>query len=161
MPYGRHVTGADPSDPADRSAAAAVLVRRAAPGDRDVVWPLVRSFATSFVPDRGAVDAADDDLLADPDALVLVAEVDARVVGYLVAHVHATLFANAPVAWIEELMVDEPSRRTGVGARLVAEAEAWARNRGAAYSALATRRAAPFYERLGYDESATLFRRLL
>ena len=40
-------------------------------------------------------------------------------------------------------------------------AEVWAAAAGAAYVALATRRAAPFYAALGYDESAAFFRKVL
>jgi hypothetical protein len=39
--------------------------------------------------------------------------------------------------------------------------EQWAAARGCALVALATRRAAPFYRALGYEESAVYFRRLL
>jgi hypothetical protein len=39
--------------------------------------------------------------------------------------------------------------------------ESWAKSRGAALVALATRRAAPFYLALGYEESASYFRKLL
>jgi hypothetical protein len=39
--------------------------------------------------------------------------------------------------------------------------ERWAAERGAKLVALATRRAAPFYQALGYQESATYFRKLL
>ena len=40
-------------------------------------------------------------------------------------------------------------------------AERWAEDAGAAYVALATRRAAGFYARLGFEESATFFRKRL
>jgi len=39
--------------------------------------------------------------------------------------------------------------------------EAWAKARGAKMVALATRRASSFYLELGYEESATYFRKLL
>jgi hypothetical protein len=39
--------------------------------------------------------------------------------------------------------------------------ETWARDRGAAYVSLATRRASEFYLALGYDESAVFFRKML
>jgi len=39
--------------------------------------------------------------------------------------------------------------------------EAWAAEHGCALVALATRRAAPFYRALGYEESAAYFRKLL
>ena len=58
-------------------------------------------------------------------------------------------------------MVAAPARRAGAGRDLMAAAEAWARTRAAAYIALATRRAAPFYRSLGYTDSATYFKKPL
>jgi GNAT superfamily N-acetyltransferase len=62
---------------------------------------------------------------------------------------HLAFHANAPVAWVEEVMVAAPARGTGVGRQLMAAAESWARSIGAAYAALATRRAAPLLPRPG------------
>ncbi len=143
------------------SDAKTVRVRRARADDAGAVWPLVIDFATSYVPERDAFDVSFALLLADPHALVLVAQAREDVVGYLVAHRHATLFANAPVAWVEEVMVDDAARRRGTGRLLMEAAEEWAAAAGAAYVALATRRAAPFYTALGYDESAAFFRKVL
>jgi hypothetical protein len=39
--------------------------------------------------------------------------------------------------------------------------EEWAKSKGAVLSTLATRRAARFYQAIGYEESATWFRKLL
>jgi GNAT superfamily N-acetyltransferase len=82
-------------------------------------------------------------------------------VGYLLATSHPAFHANGPVAWVEEVMVVARARGTGVGRQLMAAAEDWARARGAAYVALATRRAAPFYQALGYEDSATYFKKPL
>jgi GNAT superfamily N-acetyltransferase len=139
--------------------ASAVAVRPAALADADALWPLVRAFATSFSPERGALDGTLPELLAREDTLLLVAEADDRMVGYLLASVHPTLFANAPVAWVEEVMVDERARRGGVGAALMRTAELWAAGAGAAYVSLATRRASDFYRALGYEDSAIFFRK--
>ena len=136
-------------------------VRVAVQPDAAAVWPLAAALATSYVPTRAVFERTFTATLADPDAAVLVAEVDRRVVGYLLAFVHPTFFADAPVGWIEELMVDPDHRRSGIGARLVAEAEGWAGGRGAAYLALATRRAADFYTATGYEQSATFYLKLL
>jgi GNAT superfamily N-acetyltransferase len=65
------------------------------------------------------------------------------------------------VAWVEEIMVSEALRRQGIGQLLMQEFEAWAVARGCKLVALATRRAAVFYQALGYEESATYFRKLL
>ena len=58
-------------------------------------------------------------------------------------------------------MVAKENRRSGLGEQLMRSFESWARQQGAVLSALATRRAAEFYTAIGYEESATYFRRLL
>jgi GNAT superfamily N-acetyltransferase len=137
-------------------------VRAARAGDRDRVWPLARELATSFRPERAAFDASFGVLLAGPDTLVLVAETPGLgITGYLLAFRHPAFHANGAVAWVEEVMVSDQSRRTGVGRRLMAAAEQWARSGGASYLALATRRAGGFYRALGYEDSAVYFRKTL
>lgn len=138
---------------------ASVEVRPAKSEDIDRVWALVQEFATSYRPERSAYEVSFGELVGRRDTLVLVAEANWAIVGYLLGSYHGTFFANGPVAWIEELMVDESARHQGVAARLMASAEAWARSIPAAYVALASRRAGGFYLKLGYEESATYFRR--
>jgi GNAT superfamily N-acetyltransferase len=137
-------------------------VRVAQTADRDQVWPLAPELAMSFRPERAAFDALFGTLLIDPDTLLLVAETpEAEITGYLLAFRHPAFHANGAVAWVEEVMVSDRSRRTGVGRRLMASAEQWARTGGAACLALATRRAASFYRALGYEDSAVYFRKTL
>ena len=93
--------------------------------------------------------------------LLCVAESDEVVIGYIVATSHLTLFADAPVCWVEEVMVSPQHRRAGVGAALMNAAERWAEEMGAAYVSLATRRAADFYRALRYEESAVFFKKPL
>lgn len=83
------------------------------------------------------------------------------VVSYLLGQRHHTFHANGTAVWVEEIMVDRQQRGAGVGRALMAEAERWGRDAGAAYVALATRRAAAFYEALGFEASATYFKRRL
>jgi GNAT superfamily N-acetyltransferase len=85
----------------------------------------------------------------------------ASIVGYLLASSHLTFLANGPVVWVEEVMVDWPARGSGVGRQLMDAAETWARDQGAAYVSLASRRAGEFYLALGYEESATFFKKTL
>ena len=140
---------------------ASVTVRAADLADADALWPLVRDFATSFTPDRTVFERTLPALLARDDTLLVVAESEARVVGYLLASVHLTLFANGAVAWVEEVMVESDARRGGAGSALMLAAERWAVGEGAAYVSLASRRAAAFYDALGYDDSAVFFRKTL
>ncbi|KQX08069.1 MULTISPECIES: GNAT family N-acetyltransferase [unclassified Leifsonia] len=137
-----------------------ISVRPATIADADAVWPMARDFATTFRPDEDAYRATFPLLLQDPDALLIVAEAEGRVVGYLLADAHRTFLANGPVAWVEEVKVT--MRRSGVGSALMAAAEDWARDVvGAPYLALASRRASDFYAALGYEESAVFWRKML
>ena len=122
---------------------------------------LARPFATSFAIDEGAFHRSYSELLASSEARLLVAESGSTIVGYLLGFDHHTFFANGRVAWVEEIMVDESCRRQGVGELLMREFEMWARAEECRLVALATRRAAAFYEAIGYEESARYFRKLL
>ena len=138
------------------------LIRPARPDDGERVWPLARDFATSFTPERSAFDRTWKLLVGAPDTLLLVAEIDdGDITGYLLGHSHQTFLANGRVAWIEELMVEQNHRRRGIGRGLIGHAEHWARCTGAAYIALASRRAGPFYTALGYHDSAVYYKKTL
>jgi len=107
---------------------AGIHVRPARLDDLDLIWPLTQEFATSFDPQRAAFDSAFAALVARPDTFMAVAELPAGgIAGYTVASSHLTLFANGPVAWVEELMVSPGARRGGVGASLMRAAEQWPR----------------------------------
>jgi GNAT superfamily N-acetyltransferase len=137
-------------------------LRSARPDDRDLIWPLTKQFATSFDPERPAYNSAYASLVGRPDTFMAVAELPSGgIAGYTLASCHLTLFANGPVAWVDELMVSPDWRRSGMGASLMRAAEQWAKEQGASYLALATRRAADFYAAIGYSESATFFRKFL
>jgi GNAT superfamily N-acetyltransferase len=135
-------------------------IRVAEVTDIDRVFTLARALATSYEVDRNSFEAAFRALVAQDSARVLVADDGDSLAGYLLGFRHLTFFANGPIAWVEEVMVSERARRTGIGAALMAAFEEWADGHGCALVALATRRAAPFYQALGYEESATYFRKL-
>jgi GNAT superfamily N-acetyltransferase len=136
-------------------------IRAAASQDSDALLALATAFATSFVVEPDAFQHMFLTVLADSDARLMVAEQDGQVLGYLLGFVHATFYANGLVAWVEEITVSASHRRQGVGRWLMQDFERWAAERGAQLVALATRRAAPFYQALGYEESATYLRKLL
>jgi GNAT superfamily N-acetyltransferase len=140
---------------------ASVLVRPARTEDGDAVWPLARELATSYDVQLEAYARVFALSVEADDALVLVAECDGAVIGYLLGQAHHTFHANGHALWVEELMVRADHRGAGVGRALMAAAEDWARERGAAYVALATRRAADFYLALDFEASATYFKRRL
>jgi GNAT superfamily N-acetyltransferase len=142
-------------------AGVAPTIRPAVAADAGAVLSLARGLATSFALDAEAFHRSYSALLATVGARLLVAESGAGVVGYLLGFDHPTFFASGPVAWVEEVMVEESCRRQGIGESLMREFEAWARSRGCRLVALATRRAATFYDAIGYEESAVYFRKIL
>ena len=54
---------------------------------------------------------------------VIVAEVDEELVGFACVHIIRSVCSDSPSAELTEFFVDEASRRRGVGAALVSEAE--------------------------------------
>ncbi|NOT43373.1 MAG: GNAT family N-acetyltransferase [Acidobacteria bacterium] len=106
----------------------------------------------------GAIKASLARLLGSERDLVVVAESDGRVVGW----VHAAereILGSGRRSEIVGLVVDDAYRGRGTGRSLVAEAEAWARSRGIAEvvvrSNIVRPESHPFYERLGYARSKT------
>ncbi len=136
-----------------------ITIREAAAEDVDAVWPLARDLATSYEVDHDTYATILTRLVREPTVVLLVATDDGAVVGYLLGQRHATFHAGGPVIWVEEVMVAEARRGAGVGRALMEAVEERARASGAAYVALATRRAADFYTALGYRESATYFKK--
>ena len=136
-------------------------VRKATADDADALFGLAKEFATSFLPERTAFEIALADIISTDAANLSVAEVNGEVVGYYLGFDHYTFYANGRVAWVEEITVKEAVRGRGVGKALMENFEEWSTSRGSKLIALATRRVASFYKSIGYEESATFFRKLL
>jgi GNAT superfamily N-acetyltransferase len=147
-------------------AAAPPRIRPATPADAGAVADLAGELAQSFAFSRASFDAHYPALLAAGHACLLVAVTGADAAGdgcagYLLGFEHLTFYANGRVAWVEEVFVRGDQRGRGIGRALMTSFERWARGRGCALVALATRRAAPFYHALGYEDSAAYLRKLL
>jgi GNAT superfamily N-acetyltransferase len=138
-----------------------IEVRRAEAGDAEVVAGLAAGLAQSFEFSRAGFDTNYPDLIAAEDTSLLLATHGNTCLGYLLGFRHVTFYANGPVAWVEEVFVRGDQRGRGAGRALMAAFERWAGARGCALVALATRRAAPFYQALGYEDSAVYFRKVL
>jgi len=141
-------------------------IRHATADDADAVAGLAEGLAQSFAFSRPSFDAHYPALLAAGHACLLVAVTGTDTapgdhVGYLLGFEHLTFYANGRVAWAEEVFVRGDLRGRGIGRALMTSFEEWARGRGCALVALATRRAAPFYRALGYQDSAAYLRKLL
>jgi ribosomal protein S18 acetylase RimI-like enzyme len=133
--------------------------RDARADDAADVYRLLCEFATSYRPDRAVFDAATfPGVLAAAGkgrAEFLIAESGGQVAGYALAARMPTLFAGGTVLELLELAVHEPLRGRGLGSRLVRETLTRAMRAGDAEVVVPTRRAAGFYRRLGFMETAT------
>jgi GNAT superfamily N-acetyltransferase len=137
------------------------IIRAATIDDADALFPLVGDYAPSFVRERAAFDVALKQILEDANACLLVADTSVSLVGYVFGLRHPTVFSNGPVSSVEELAVVESYRRHGVGRDLMDAFELWAQSHGCRRVGVATRRAEGFYQRLGYEQSHSYFRKLL
>jgi GNAT superfamily N-acetyltransferase len=136
-------------------------IRRATEADADALFLLVKDFAVTFVPERSAFENSLRAILADEDANLTVAVLEGQVVGYCLGFDHYAFYANGRTSFVEEVMVREDLRKHGVGKQLIRCFEQWSISRGSKLVGLFTRRAAPFYEAIGYESSGMFFRRLL
>jgi GNAT superfamily N-acetyltransferase len=136
-------------------------IRHAAASDADGVAALAAELAQSFEFSQGMFNVNYPALLASAGACLLLAVNGEQSLGYLLGFRHLTFYANGPVAWVEEIVVRRGDRARGIGRALMVAFEQWAADQGCALVALSTRRAAPFYRALGYEESAVYFRKVL
>ena len=93
-------------------------------------------------------------------SVALVAEAGGEVVGYCLTTVSPLLYSNGPSAQLQEIVVDEEARVSGVGTALVRAVEAECERQGVTQLTVASRRAGGFYDRLGYSQQAEYMRRL-
>ena len=79
--------------------------------------------------------------IGNPNSLVLVAEQDGRVVGYLYADVETTnwMELRGPCGVVQDVYVDESARRLGAGRELMHAAIAWIRSKGRSQVVLQTK----------------------
>jgi GNAT superfamily N-acetyltransferase len=106
------------------------------------------------------------DVVADPRRDLLVAAAPDRLLGTVDLLIVANLTRGGrPWAIVENVVVDEPARRSGIGARLMAEVERRARLAGCYKLQLLSRKqrteAHAFYESAGFTAVAEGFRRYL
>ena len=105
-------------------------------------------------------------ILSQPGRAFLVAEEDEAIVGTADLFVVPNLtHAAAPIAYLENVVVDRDHRGSGVGLALFSEVERRAREGGCykiqLISNAAREEAHRFYEAVGFEPSATGFRKYL
>jgi GNAT superfamily N-acetyltransferase len=136
-------------------------IRSAAASDASALYELVRTFPTLTSPSPEQFSKALDAKLPDASSCLLVAEHERRLVGYVSGYCHATFYAGGPTAWVDELLVIESLRGTGIGRQLMDAFEQWAKDRQSVLVSLATRGAAAFYEHRGYTSKAAYYKKYL
>jgi len=120
---------------------------------------LAKELATSYKVDRLAFNESFDRVLNDPKEVVFIAKNNHNIIGYCLGSIHITFYANGDVAWLEELYVKSDYRGLDVGMKLVSTFENWAKQHHAILITLATRRAESFYLTMGYQKSASYFKK--
>ena len=138
-----------------------MTVRAATANDMNAVLEHAQALATTFEVDPKAFADIFTHHLNNPASAIFVAEQDSEIVGYCLGHDRPVFFANGITSWLEEIFVLKSNRQYGLGRQLMDAFEAWARSRNSKMIALATRRAPLFYEAIGFEDSATYFRKLL
>jgi predicted N-acetyltransferase YhbS len=134
---------------------AGIAIRRAVAADCGALEDLISQLGYA----AGEADIAARLAQMERDGrLVLVAELDGRVVGCLSTSVMQVLHRPAPVGRISMMVVDAAMRGRGIGARLVNAAEEALVASGCRLvevtSNLARTDAHRFYERLGYERTS-------
>ena len=141
----------------------APIVRVAEPRDAEALQSLVGELGYPATADR--LRSRLTRLLASDRVRVTVAAQNDLLLGLCTAHLLTTIHADSDVAQLTALVVAERARGSGVGRRLVEDAEHWARARGAARivvtTALQRAGAHAFYERLGYSHTGRRYARML
>jgi GNAT superfamily N-acetyltransferase len=137
----------------------APILRPARPTDREALVVLLAelfSLEADFTPDperqrRGLALLLD----GSPDRQVFVVEVRGRVAGMATVQVLISTAEGGPAGLVEDVVVAREHRGQGLGTRLLAEVEAWARARGLTrLQLLADRENLPalhFYEGAGWS----------
>lgn len=149
------------STTAETSLASSTVIREARREDADRVFELLQQLAKTDASDRHTFDETFVDFLGDdPRSLLLVAEdATGSVRGYVLTTINRLLHTNGRSAQLQELVVDAGARGTGVGTQLIEALEQVCRDAGVTQLTVASRRAADFYERLGYHSTADFLKK--
>lgn len=138
-------------------------LRRPTPDDAHDLAELMTQLG--YPATAGEIPARLETLAGDPGITLVVAERDGRVVGVAGGHLLHALHRTGAVAMLTVLAVHESARGLGIGRRLVAHVEDWARSHGAMAisltSALRRAEAHEFYRKLGYEQTGLRLARSL
>jgi len=141
-----------------------MIIRRAVPADRKRLLTLYAAFLET---DRFADMKHDSflEIVESKDHLVLVAEDDDRLMGFITASARLVVRYPHPIWQIDELYVDADSRGHGLGGKLIKEVEKLVRSRGGGgiyvQSGYQHEPAHTFYEHNGYEKRGHYFLKVL
>ena len=128
------------------------MIRPAEPRDAEALARLIDQLGYSAEPDDIVTRITE---MQAEGRIVLVSEIDGKVVGCLTTCIMRVLHRPAPVGRISMMVVDGAHRSRGVGAQLVRAAEEALAAQGCymveVTSHLRRTEAHRFYERLGYE----------
>jgi ribosomal protein S18 acetylase RimI-like enzyme len=136
-------------------------IRQALEKDEDSVFRLASQLSPKFAVEREVFSASFSRLITKEDVFLYVAEASEAVIAYLLGWSGLAFYSNGPVGWVQEIVVHPEHRRSGVGRLLMDGFERWSANHGARLVSLATRGASDFYLALGYQESATYYKKII
>lgn len=146
-----------------RSANRAFAIRSAVSGDAIEVARLLTALGHST--DAKAIADRWGEWQAAGNAALVAVRTDGTLVGVATLHHMIVLHRRKPVGRITALVVDDPSRRQGVGRALVAAAEEALTREGCGLLEITSNvrlvDAHVFYERLGYERTSIRFAKVL
>ena len=123
-------------------------IRNAARDDFSALVPLFKRFATT---QEDGLELRFQQLLEHPDHLILVAEIEAKVVGYATVQGYgARLRSGDESTRLNDLLVVAEHRSKGIGSALLEQVKLWCKSRGARYLEWqSSSQGAMFYQKLG------------
>jgi len=136
-------------------------IRIAEQKDAQQVFNLAKQLAITFEVIEEDFHAFYKEVINDEKSFLAVAEANNEAIGYVLASKNYAFHANGAVCWVEELFVEEKYRNNSVGKDLIDYLENWALSNNAKFISLATRRADSFYTKIGYEDLARYFRKIL
>jgi ribosomal protein S18 acetylase RimI-like enzyme len=133
------------------------LIRPATAADEGAVFSLVEQLGGEVEPpERAAFGSAFAHVVgvSDDHLLLVATDESGVVVGYAMTTLDRLLYTKGDSAQLQELVVDEQVRGSGIGSMLVEAVEEECRARGVRQLTAASSRGASFYERLDYRSTA-------
>ncbi|MNJ45148.1 putative acetyltransferase [compost metagenome] len=129
-----------------------LVIRNCCSNDVQGMLPLMRQLCYPTTP--SVLEEHLSMLNKHPQQCSLIAEMDGHVVGATFLKLYQTHDMEKPVTRITAMIVDEEHRNSGIGKRLLHEAEMWSKEHGSSRLYLSygehNNSARAFYEHLGY-----------